>query len=194
MKFRILLIFGSINLIFSKKDKFFYCQTCAALIEESFYKVSQVDAKKTINTGSSRIDPNGEMKERKKQWRLSETHLTEVFETVCKGIANDWVVEVDPDNSNKFVKRMTTFDGAMNTDINYQNLMDQKAEDPDKPPSHDVLKIRWTCENILEEIEEDMIDAFQTLEDDESAFDEEKMIEFCCLDSGVCSEEHHDEL
>ena len=47
---------------------------------------------------------------------------------------------------------MTTFDGAMNTDINYQNLMDQKAEDPDKPPSHDVLKIRWTCENILEEV------------------------------------------
>ena len=78
----------------AKKDKYFYCQTCAALVEESFFKVSQVgklkfwfstqtqtkflDRKKTINTGSSRIDPNGEMKERKKQWRLSETHLTEV--------------------------------------------------------------------------------------------------------------------
>ena len=77
----------------AKKDKYFYCQTCAALVEESFFKVSQVgklkyrstqpnqflDRKKTINTGSSRIDPNGEMKERKKQWRLSETHLTEVI-------------------------------------------------------------------------------------------------------------------
>lgn len=26
----------------AKKDKYFYCQTCAALVEESFFKVSQV--------------------------------------------------------------------------------------------------------------------------------------------------------
>jgi len=72
----------------AKKDKYFYCQTCAALVEESFFKVSQVDRKKTINTGSSRIDPNGEMKERKKQWRLSETHLTEVRSLISRKIYN----------------------------------------------------------------------------------------------------------
>ena len=37
-----------------------------------------IDPKKTIDTGSGRVDPNGQMKEKKKQWRLSESHLTEV--------------------------------------------------------------------------------------------------------------------
>ena len=92
------------------------------------------------------------MKERTKQWRLSETHLTELFEDVCKNIANDWVIEQEPKTANKFVKRMTTYEGAMNTEVNFQNIMDQKQQDPDKPPSADVLTIRWTCENILEEV------------------------------------------
>ena len=83
---------------------------------------------------------------------MSETHLTEVFEDVCKGIANDWVIEQEPGTEKKFVKRMTTYEGAMNTDVNFQNIMDQKQADPDKPPSADVLNIRWTCENILEEV------------------------------------------
>jgi len=176
-----------------KKDKFFYCQTCNALIQESFYKISQVDAKKYINVGSSRIDPNGEMKERKKQWRLSETHLTEVFEDVCKNIANDWVIEQNPETEMKYVKRMTTYEGSMNTDVNFQWIMEKKQDEPDKPPSADVLTIRWTCENILEEIEEDMIENFQLMEKDED-LDDEDLVEALCLDSGVCSAEHHDEL
>ena len=75
-----------------------------------------------------------------------------MFEDVCKNIANDYVVEKNPDNARIAVKRMLTFDGAMNTDVNFQWIMKDKEEDPDKPPSHDVLKIRWTCENILEEV------------------------------------------
>ena len=75
-----------------------------------------------------------------------------VFEDVCKNIANDYVIEMDPESDRKWVKRMTTFEGAMNTDINFQNIMDDKAAEPDKPPSVDVLKIRWTCENILEDV------------------------------------------
>ena len=47
---------------------------------------------------------------------------------------------------------MLTFDGQMNTEVNFQNIMSDKESDPDKPPSKDVLKIRWTCENILEEV------------------------------------------
>ena len=75
-----------------------------------------------------------------------------VFEDVCKNIANDYVIEMYPESDRKWVKRMTTFEGAMNTDINFQNIMDDKAAEPDKPPSVDVLKIRWTCENILEDV------------------------------------------
>ena len=71
---------------------------------------------------------------------------------MCKNIANDYVIEMDPESDRKWVKRMTTFEGAMNTDINFQNIMDDKAAEPDKPPSVDVLKIRWTCENILEDV------------------------------------------
>ena len=47
---------------------------------------------------------------------------------------------------------MLTFDGGMNPDVNFQNIMQDKETDPEKPPSVDVLKIRWTCENILEEV------------------------------------------
>ena len=66
--------------------------------------------------------------------------------------ANDWVIEQAPGSDKKYVKRMTTFEGAMNTDVNFQHIMDQKQGEPDKPPSADVLTIRWTCENILEEV------------------------------------------
>ena len=105
---------------------------------------------------------------------------------------------------------MTTFEGAMNTDINFQNIMDDKAAEPDKPPSVDVLKIRWTCENILEDvsryntwfmngfkcffkIEEDMLEAFQAFEDEEEP-DDEEFVEKLCLDTDICTEDHHDEL
>ena len=78
--------------------------------------------------------------------------MTEVFEDVCKNIANDWVIEEDKEAKKKFVKRMTTFEGAMNTDIDFNKIVEQKQAEPDKPPSADVLSIRWTCENILEEV------------------------------------------
>jgi hypothetical protein len=39
---------------------------------------NHLDARKMIDTGSGRINPNGNRNEEKTQWRLSETHLTEV--------------------------------------------------------------------------------------------------------------------
>ena len=35
----------------AKKDKYFYCQTCAALVEESFFKVSQVGKLSQLEVG-----------------------------------------------------------------------------------------------------------------------------------------------
>ncbi|CAG5097478.1 Oidioi.mRNA.OKI2018_I69.XSR.g15090.t1.cds [Oikopleura dioica] len=176
----------------AKKDMQFYCEVCTALVEESHWKVSNVDPKKTIDTGSGRVDPNGQMKEKKKQWRLSETHLTEVFETVCRNIADDYVIE-NGDNGEKYVKRMMTFDGAMNTDIDFQKLVADKEETPDKSPSHDPLKIRWTCENILEEVEEDLIEAFQTFAIPEDEMEDDEMTEFVCGEVYGC-DAVHDEL
>ena len=92
-RMKIFALYGSLisfSAVEAKKDKFFYCQTCSALLQESFYKVSQVgkytvfekslkrslDPKKTINVGSSRIDPNGQMKERTKQLRLRRAFNT----------------------------------------------------------------------------------------------------------------------
>ena len=92
------------------------------------------------------------LKKNVNKFNLSFSLKFKVFEDVCKNIANDYVIEMDPESDRKWVKRMTTFEGAMNTDINFQNIMDDKAAEPDKPPSVDVLKIRWTCENILEDV------------------------------------------
>lgn len=39
----------------AKKDKYFYCQTCAALVEESFFKVSQVGKYSNIALMSVKI-------------------------------------------------------------------------------------------------------------------------------------------
>ena len=39
----------------AKKDKYFYCQTCAALVEESFFKVSQVGKLKFCSTQTQPI-------------------------------------------------------------------------------------------------------------------------------------------
>ena len=48
----------------------------------------------------------------------------------------------------------------MNTDVNFQHIMADKESDPNKPPSVDVLNIRWTCENILEDVSTMVILAF----------------------------------
>jgi len=161
------------------KDHEFYCQACYALVDESYHTVLSVDKAKRIEVGAGRVDPNGKMKQKKRDFRTSESHLTEVFEKVCKGIADDWVIEQNPDTGAKRIKRMMSFDGKMNTDVNFQWIMQEKEQDPGKPPSKDPLKIRWTCENVLEEIEEDLLEAFQTLGDDETALTLPEMKKVC---------------
>ena len=42
-------------------------------------------------------------------------------------------------------------------------------------------------------IEEDMLEAFQAFEDEEEP-DDEEFVEKLCLDTDICTEDHHDEL
>ena len=49
----------------AKKDKYFYCQTCAALVEESFFKVSQVGK---LKYRSTQTQPIFRPKENNQHW------------------------------------------------------------------------------------------------------------------------------
>ena len=43
------------------------------------------------------------------------------------------------------------------------------------------------------QIEEDMLEAFQAFEDEDEP-DDEEFVEQLCLDTGICTDDHHDEL
>ena len=65
------------------------------------------------------------------------------------------------------------------------------------PNSLKIQKLRKFTLRILPlnffKIEEDMLEAFQAFEDDEEP-DDEEFVEQLCLDTGICTDNHHDEL
>ncbi|XP_036375350.1 protein canopy-1 [Megalops cyprinoides] len=153
-----------------KKDEMLYCSACRAIADELNYSISKVDPKKTIHVGSFRLNPDGSLNDKKVPLARSETHLTELLEDVCDKM-NDYALHVDPDTKEKSYKR---FAPRSNDNSDFPDFKNFKFDGPEGSNS-----LKFACENIVEEYEDDIISLF-TQETDHVA---EKL---CSEISGHC--------
>ena len=130
------------------RDKDFYCAACEVIAAEVEYAISKVDPKKTIEIEGFRVDPQGNQKSKSILYARSETHLTEVSENLCSGV-NNYAQSKDKDTGRVKFVRTNSRDGEA---ITLENVS----------LSGDISdKLRFTCENIIEEHEEDIIKYFK---------------------------------
>lgn len=151
----------------SAQKKYDFCSVCRALVLEADEKIKEVDPKKTIQTGSFRVDPDGNQNIKDKQYARSNTHLEEVLESVCSGMYQ-YANRLFEDGSTQLV-RIKGYSDEYNDDLKL---------DYDKGKS-----LKYQCEHFLEEYEEDIISYLQ----DKEVQDHERLI--CLEKTSVCSQE-----
>ncbi|XP_052100220.1 protein canopy homolog 2-like [Mytilus californianus] len=126
-----------------KKDKELQCAVCRALVDEVNYGISLVDPKKTVQVGSFRVDGKGDQNTYKKPYARSEIHLTELFESICEKF-NQYALTKNS-KGGKSVVPTASRDG-------------KGIALKDVTISSDATKqMKYSCETLVEEYEEDMI-------------------------------------
>ncbi|KAK6179825.1 hypothetical protein SNE40_012096 [Patella caerulea] len=130
-----------------RADKQLYCAVCRALVDEIKWSISQVDPKKTIQVGSFRVDTNGNQAISEKPYARSETHLTELMEGICHKM-DDYLQTTDASGRTSVV-RTTSRTGKA---LSLKNLSTDKES---------KKTIKFYCESIIEDHEEDMIGLFK---------------------------------
>ncbi|XP_020366418.1 protein canopy-1 [Rhincodon typus] len=133
-----------------EKDSELYCGVCRALVDELDWAIKKVDPKKTIQVGSFRISPDGSQKPNEIPYAKSETHLLELFETICSNM-DDYALYVDPETQKKTYMRFAPRDSEKLGSVDFKNF----KFDPENSKS-----LKFVCESILEEYEEEIISLF----------------------------------
>ncbi|XP_071166704.1 protein canopy homolog 2-like [Mytilus edulis] len=131
-----------------KKDIELQCAVCRALVDEVNYGISLVDPKKTVQVGSFRVDGKGDQNTYKKPYARSEIHLTELFESICE----------------KFSQYALTKNSKGGKSVVPTASRDGKGIAlKDVTISSDATKqMKYTCETLVEDYEEDMIKVLGT--------------------------------
>ncbi|XP_005110075.1 protein canopy homolog 2 [Aplysia californica] len=166
LSFLLLLTFVDVSQC-GKNEK--YCGVCRALISEANWAVSQVDPKKSIQVGSFRVDPKGDLTVKEKKYARSDSHLEEIFEDICEKLRQ--YGELTNEDGSKSIVRTSGFWGQRleTTGLN----LDREAG----------KMLKYKCDDFLENHEEEMISLLQR----ENIPDYEKII--CGEETKVCSME-----
>nr|CAB3232316.1 protein canopy homolog 2-like [Phallusia mammillata] len=182
------IAFACIQVAISAKDLDLYCGTCKAIVSEIEHGVGQVDPKKKIDVGSFRVAPDGKTRTVQKSYARSETHLTELLENVCNEVSENYVESKDANTGKMQLKRMVTHDGKMSGDVDFQQLMeDSKNQDAKTPPDTKTKKVKFACESIIEDYEDDFLHHFKK--------DSPEIAMKICADAAeLCSSTEKDEL
>ncbi|KAL6467516.1 hypothetical protein MHYP_G00231930 [Metynnis hypsauchen] len=153
-----------------KRDEVLYCSACVAIADELRYSISQIDPKKTVNVGGFRLNPDGSMTEKTVPLARSETHLSELLDGVCNNMS-DYALYEDPDTKEQSYKR---FAPRSSDAVNFPDFKNFKFAGPEGSES-----LKFACETIVEELEEDIISLF-TREEERVA------LKLCSEVSGHC--------
>uniref|UniRef100_A0A8C6UL51 DUF3456 domain-containing protein n=1 Tax=Neogobius melanostomus TaxID=47308 RepID=A0A8C6UL51_9GOBI len=148
----VLLLTVVISCCKAKRDAVLYCSACSAIVEEMSYSISQVDPKKTINVGSFRLSPDGSMQDKKVPLARSEMHLSDLLDGLCDRM-NDYALHNDPDSGEKRYRRFAPREGQDMTDL--PDFKHFKFEGPE------ANALKFACETVREELEDDIISLFQ---------------------------------
>jgi len=154
------------------------CHVCRAVVEEIENEIKKVDPRKTIEVGSYRIDATGDQK-KKVPYAFSEMHLHEVLENVCTTM-EDYAQAKYKDTGEKTIIKLAGANGMMNPEISKVDLL---------PDTELNAKLKFNCESIVDEYEDDIIRIFTKREGDPD-------IGLCAKTAGFCpdntSEDEYD--
>ncbi|XP_060062500.1 protein canopy homolog 2-like [Ylistrum balloti] len=131
----------------AKKDKELYCAVCRALVDEVNFSIGEVDPKKMVQVGSFRIDGKGNQLTKQVPLARSELHLTELLEGVCERFKD--YAETTNSEGKKSVVRTSSRKGKP---VSLHNI---------SISSEKQKLIRFACDTILEDHEEEIMAAFQ---------------------------------
>ena len=130
------------------------CLICQQIVKDLQNELIKVDPKKKIEVGY-RLDAQGNSNHNMIPYALSEMHISESLETVCKGI-DDYVRATRKDTGELLLMKLIV-DGKMNT------LM----SDVDIVQDGDLNKsLKYYCDGIVDAHEEDIVRLLQNKETD----------------------------
>ena len=157
-------------------NKEVYCAACEVIVDEIDYAISKVDTKKTIQIEGFRVDPQGNQKQKTIPYARSEVHLTEIVENLCSNMNKYAQARDKSTNKLKYI-RTEARDGEAIT-LENVSLSGEISE-----------KLRYVCESIIEEHEEDIISYFKKVRKD-------PVKGFCSKKTNLCRavKENNDEL
>ncbi|XP_042327361.1 protein canopy homolog 1 isoform X1 [Sceloporus undulatus] len=150
---------------------------CKALADELAYDIKKIGPKRTVNSGTYRINPDGTRGKKKIPFAKSETFLTDVLEKICERM-NDYQLQDDPVTKKKIFKRYAP---RKDEPIYAEYKKYFFYSDAYKP-------LRYACETIIEQYEDEIF----SLIAQEADFLADKL---CIEKSGLCEKpEMHSEL
>ncbi len=147
------------------------CLVCQGLSDEFSAAIHKIDPKKMIDTGTFRINEKGEQKRSVIPFARSQVHLIELFEKICENF-EDYAQAKDKATGEATIIRMTTPQGNMNPRFGKVDLV----------PDDDLnSRLKFYCQEIVEDNEEDWI---ELLADEEA--DATMKEELCVNRSKLC--------
>ncbi|XP_066508907.1 protein canopy-1-like [Hoplias malabaricus] len=139
-----------------KRDEVLYCSACVAIADELHYSISQIDPKKTVSVGGFRLNPDGSLTEKTVPLARSETHLSELLDGVCNNMS-DYALYEEPDTKEQSYRRFAPRSGDSSNFPDFKNF---KFDGPEGSNS-----LKFACETIVEELEDDIISLFSREEE-----------------------------
>jgi len=131
------------------------CEVCCRLVEEIQRNVSSVDAANIVQVSNFRLDGNGDQIKQTVPLARTQLYLTEVMDSVCEKM-NDYVRATYKKNGTLTVMPLI-LDGKMNPLMSEVDVV----QDSDLNKS-----LQYFCEEIVDDIEEDLINFIKSEDDD----------------------------
>lgn len=152
------------------------CIICKQIVKDLHSEVKKVDPKKKLQV-RYRVDDAGK---NMIPYALSEMHLSESLEAVCKGI-DDYVRATRKDTGELILLKLIV-DGKMNPDMSNVDII----QDGDLNKS-----LKYYCDGIVEEYEEDIV---KMVQNKESGIEEKLCENVTKLCGQASSRADHDDL
>jgi len=147
------------------------CLVCKSLVEEIEAEIFKVDPAKKVEVGTFRLKPDGTQQRTVIPYARSQQHLGDIVDSVCKNF-EDYAQAKSKSTGEATIIRLMTHEGNMNP----------KMSEVDIVPDDDLnTRLKFYCENIVEDMEEVIMEMFA-----EEAVDNNRDIDFCSKRSSLC--------
>jgi len=153
------------------------CLVCQRLADEIEAEIEKVDPHKKVDLGTFRINPDGTQKSSKVPYARSVMHLGELLETICDNF-KDYAKATYKDNGRRTLLRLIGHDGNMNPDFSKVDIT---------PDSELNTRLKFYCENIVEDHEDEIYSVFKIQRTDPSE-------NFCVEETSICGAVAKEEL